>query len=86
MSATVSELPPEQAVWLGLAVSVHCPQSLSVTRITAGDASDIDVLNVNVIFAPLPRVCAKPLPAAVSVADVDVGGVDTSVPGIFTGT
>ena len=50
MSATVSEFPPEQDVWVGVDVSDQSPQSLSVTRITDGEASDIEVVKVIVIW------------------------------------
>jgi hypothetical protein len=82
MSATVFVVPPGHGNGPAF---VALPQSLSVTRITALAATDIASLNVNSSLSPVSRVLAKPDDALRS-AEVDVGGVESIVPGRFTGT
>src|SRR5438309_930861 len=82
MSATVFVLPPLHVAgpaWVAV------PQSLSVTRITAFAAMDMASLKSTKILSPASSVFAKP-PDEVSVADDEVGGVVSPVPGMFTGT
>src|SRR5438132_14283241 len=70
MSATVSLLPPVQAVWVEAALPApevdHCPQSLSVTRMVAVGETDTPQaglhswsLNAISILSPPSSVFAK---------------------------
>ena len=68
------------------------PQSLSVTRITAFEATDMPQLLPHPVsvkskttLSPWSKEFAKP-PDAVSEALVEVGATESEVPGIFTGT
>ena len=82
MSATVFVLPPVQAAG---PVLFAAPQSLSVTRMIALPAIDIDSEKSIVILSPASSVLENPA-FWVRTAAIDVGAVASEVPGMFTGT
>src|SRR6266550_7106135 len=82
ISAMVFVNPP---VHVAAPAFVAAPQSLSISRIVAFDATNTDSLNVKLRKSPASRLFGKPA-LDKRLADVDVGRVASAVAGILTGT